>query len=134
MHNRKLALIHLSQFFSVMLVTFVLSITYSNGLIVAPAFSGAIIPFVIWILFRNDKTIDYHCREIFDWEINILFVTILCIPLLLTYYGMYCLLLILVLTLLYDFGVAWRVFLGKTWHYPSIIRFFHKSPLTHNID
>ena len=121
MNNKKLALIHLSQIVSISLVTFIIS---SNGLIFAPAFSGVLIPFVIWIIFRNNNTIDNHCKKIFNWTLNILFITILSTPLLLTTYGMYFLLILLFSTILYDLFVAWKVWLNKKWSYPCIIKFF----------
>ena len=122
MDNKKLALIHLSQIFCILLITFVLS---KDGLIIAPAFSGVIIPFIIWVIYRKNPEINNHCKQIFNWSLNIVFITILSIPLLLTFFGLYFLLLLLILVITYELYVSLRVFLAQKWSYPYIIKFFH---------
>ena len=85
---------------------------------------GIVVPLIIWMVKRDeDPFIDYHGREVLNFQISIAIYTVIAIILCFVVIGFLILPLLFLMDLILTIVAAIRARDGETYRYPMTIRF-----------
>jgi len=118
--------LHLSQLLSIVLISLLIEKVFIKveTFFIAPAFTGAIIPFILWKFNNGNKFIDKSGKVVFNWTMTVFFLSIVSIPLLLVHIGMYIWILFYLFTFIFSIIGAYKAYHGVVWKYPFSYKFF----------
>jgi len=119
--------LHLSQLLSIVLISLLIEKFFIKveTFFIAPAFTGVIIPFILWKFNNKNKFIDENGKIVFNWTMTVFFLSIISIPLLLVHVGMYIWILFYLFTFIFSIIGAYKAYCGVVWEYPFSYQFFH---------
>ncbi len=105
--NQWAMFIHLSQF---------------AGFIVP--FGGLVLPIVLWQIKKNDLPgVDQHGKNVVNWIISVFIYALVCIPLIFVIVGIFLLITLAILNLIFPIIGAVKANNGEVWKYPMAITF-----------
>ena len=107
--DKFLSLFHLSQL---------------SGLVL-PTFGSFVVPLVIWVLRKDEiYNLDFHAKAVLNFQVTILLLSILCVPLVFIGIGVLLLILLWFISVLYPIINTIRISNGESINYPFKINLF----------
>jgi uncharacterized Tic20 family protein len=119
--NYLASFIHISQIFSVAFFSIYFS-DYDN-IFIAPPFVGVILPLIIWFFYRRDEIMNFQFKIILNWTFSLIIYNICIIPFFFIHIGMYFMIFLSILNIIFSLMGSYFVYKNKNYIYPFSINF-----------